>query len=192
MGLTPLAGLPGATRSGDIDPSLIFHYTHRAGRPSRSSTRDLHITTAEEILNKESGWKSMTGTTDFGVISELAREESKGKDGHEQAKLAFDVLVDRLVGYIGNYYVKLGGKVDALVFAGGIGERGELLRRRVGEYVACLGFEVDEERNGKVDGEEGVVVDIGKKAGGKAGHKVLVCRTDEQLEMARDGWMKVS
>ena len=55
MGLTPLAGLPGATRSGDVDPSLIFHFTHDAGKLSPNSTKELHITQAEQILNKESG-----------------------------------------------------------------------------------------------------------------------------------------
>lgn len=51
MGLTPLAGLPGATRSGDVDPSLIFHFTHDAGKPSRSSTKDMHISTVSTIIS---------------------------------------------------------------------------------------------------------------------------------------------
>lgn len=95
MGLTPLAGLPGATRSGSIDPSLIFHFTHDAGKPSRASTKDLHISTAEEILNKQSGWKALTGTTDFGVISRKAEE------GDEDCKLAFDIFVDRIADFVG-------------------------------------------------------------------------------------------
>lgn len=140
MGLTPLAGLPGATRSGDIDPSLVFHYTHDAGRPSPASTKEMHITTAEEILNKKSGWKALTGTTDFGVISAKALDEAD--DGHEMCRLALDIFVDRVLGFVGDYYVKLEGKVDALVFAGGIGEKGALLRKRVVEGVKCLGFEL--------------------------------------------------
>lgn len=175
MGLTPLAGLPGATRSGDVDPSLIFHYTHRAGRPSRSSTKDLHLTYAEEILNKQSGWKALTGTTDFGEIS------AKAEAGDENCKLAFDLLVDRLASTIGSYYVKLGGKVDALVFAGGIGEKGVQLRRAVGEKVACLGFILDEQRNAKPGSQ--VVVDIGREMKGEK--RILVVQTDEQTEMAR-------
>jgi len=95
MGLTPLAGLPGATRSGSIDPSLIFHFTHRAGKPSRASTKELHISTAEEILNKRSGWKALTGTTDFGLISRKAEE------GNEDCKLAFDIFVDRIADFVG-------------------------------------------------------------------------------------------
>ncbi|KAL1583219.1 hypothetical protein WHR41_07949 [Cladosporium halotolerans] len=174
MGLTPLSGLPGATRSGDVDPSLIFHFTHDAGQPSPGSSKELHVTRAEEILNKESGWKALAGTTDFGEVS------AKAEKGDEMAKLAFEVFVDRLVGYVGSYFVKLEGKVDALVFAGGIGEHGVQLREAVGRKVQCLGFEVDGAKNGKVGKE--VVEEISKEGG--EGKKVLVCKTDEQEEMA--------
>ncbi|KAF2714665.1 acetate kinase [Pleomassaria siparia CBS 279.74] len=177
MGLTPLAGLPGATRSGSIDPSLMFHFTHSAGKPSRSSSEHMHITQAEEILNKNSGWKALTGTTDFGVISNNAGTD-EDKDGTYQ--LALDLFVDRILNYIGPYFVKLNGKVDALVFAGGIGERGAKLRTAVVEGVRCLGFELDESSNDK-PGDD-VVVDISKSG---ARFKTLVCQTDEQLEMAR-------
>ncbi|KAK5118328.1 hypothetical protein LTR62_002841 [Meristemomyces frigidus] len=175
MGLTPLDGLPGATRSGSLDPSLIFHFTHEAGKMSHGSTKELHITTAEEILNKKSGWKALTGTTDFGVISQKASE------GDEKCKLAFDIFVDRIVDFVAAYYVKLGGKVDALVFAGGIGEKGVQLREAVVAKVECLGFALDEGWNAK-PGEQ-IVVEIGKEG---HNHKVLVCRTDEQAEMARE------
>ncbi|KAK3711202.1 hypothetical protein LTR37_009796 [Vermiconidia calcicola] len=173
MGLTPLAGLPGATRSGDVDPSLIFHFTHEAGKLSPGSTKDMHITQAEQVLNKESGWKALTGTTDFGTIS------SKAGEGDEMCKLAFDIFVDRIVGYVGSYYVKLDGDVDALVFAGGLGEKGSALREAVVKKVGCLGFEIDRSKNEK-PGDE-VVVDVGKEG---ARHRVLVCQTDEQAEMA--------
>jgi acetate kinase len=70
MGLTPLHGLPGATRSGAIDPAAIFHYTNNAGRISHDKKHavDVTVTEAEEILNKKAGWKAMTGTTNFGEI----------------------------------------------------------------------------------------------------------------------------
>ncbi|KUJ20272.1 acetate kinase [Mollisia scopiformis] len=171
MGLTPLAGLPGATRSGSVDPSLVFHYATNVGKLSPSSTESLHISRAEEILNKEAGWKSLTGTTNFGVIA--SSDEPK-------MKLAFDIFLDRILGYIGSYYVTLNGKVDALVFAGGIGEKSDLLRRRVAEETACLGFEVDDELNKKQIKD--VVQSVGKKG---AKHGLLVCQTNEQFEMAR-------
>jgi acetate kinase len=171
MGLTPLAGLPGATRSGSIDPSLMFHFTHAAGKPSRSSSEKMHITQAEEILNKNSGWKSLTGTTDFGKISSSERAEDK---------LAFNIFVDRIANYTAPYFTKLDGKVDALVFAGGIGEKGGKLREAVVRGVKCLGFELDGGKNGGM--MEDVVTDISKDG---ARYKTLVVQTDEQLEMAR-------
>lgn len=171
MGLTPLAGLPGATRSGSVDPSLVFHYASDVGKLSPNSTKELHISKAEEILNKESGWKSLTGTTNFGEIA---------TSDDPKMKLAFDLFVDRICGFVGTYYVALGGKVDALVFAGGIGEKSEQLRRAVVQKCACLGFEIDEEKNG---GElEQTVDEVGVDG---ARHRVLVCKTDEQFEMAR-------
>ncbi|PBP19021.1 acetate kinase [Diplocarpon rosae] len=171
MGLTPLAGLPGATRSGSVDPSLVFHYASDVGKLSPSSTKELHISRAEEILNKESGWKSLTGTTDFGTIA---------SSEDPMMKLAFGILLDRILNYIGGYYVSLHGNVDALVFAGGIGEKSDLLRRRVAEEAKCLGFEIDTERNERKI--KGVVCDVGKDG---ARHRLLICQTDEQFEMAR-------
>ncbi|KAK5046515.1 hypothetical protein LTR84_008318 [Exophiala bonariae] len=172
MGLTPVSGLPGGSRSGDIDPSLVFHYTSDASALSPSSTKDLHISTAEDILNRRSGWLALTGTSDFSKIA-----DPKAPDTHQ---LAFNIFVDRVIGYIGNYYVKLEGRVDALVFAGGIGERSAYLRKVVTQKVACLGFTLDDEKNeGAADGND--VVDIGSD--GKT-PRTLVCETDEDFEMA--------
>ncbi|KAI1764058.1 acetate kinase [Hypoxylon sp. FL1150] len=173
MGLTPLAGLPGATRSGSVDPSLVFHYASDVGKLSPSSTKELHISVAEEILNKQSGWRALTGTTNFGEIA-------ASYDARPECKLAFDLFANRVCGYVGSYYVALGGRVDALVFAGGIGERSDKLRAAVVNQVACLGFEIDPERNAaKI---KDVLQDVGRKG---AAHRTLVCLTDEQYEMAR-------
>ncbi|CAK7203953.1 hypothetical protein SEUCBS139899_006703 [Sporothrix eucalyptigena] len=180
MGLTPLAGLPGATRSGSVDPSLVFHYASDVGRLSPASTSDLHISRAEEILNKEAGWKAMTGTTNFGAIAAAGDD----KPGHQ---LAFDLFIDRVCGFVGSYYVTLRGQVDAIVFAGGIGERSDRLRKAVVEQCACLGFAIDDAANKDAAKAKGVVTDLTGKTGGKNQHRVLVCRTDEQLEMAREG-----
>ncbi|KAI9369100.1 Acetokinase family-domain-containing protein [Aspergillus egyptiacus] len=177
MGLTPLAGLPGATRSGSIDPSLVFHYTSDAGKLSPASTKEMHISTAEEILNKKSGWKALTGTTDF---SQIAVENPPSPEH----KLAFDILVDRIVGFVGNYYVKLGGGVDAIVFAGGIGEKSALLRKAVVEKCRCLGFAIDPAANDKGPGDGETVLDITSKSGDESTKRVLICQTDEQFEMA--------
>merc|ERR1711939_661622 len=113
---------------------LVFHYTSDVGKLSPSSTTDLHISKAEEILNKQSGWKALTGTSDFAEIAKA--------DAPDTHKLALDIFVDRIVGYVGNYYVKLGGEVDALVFAGGIGEKSAYLRELVTLKCHCVGFSI--------------------------------------------------
>ncbi|KAF9533737.1 Acetokinase family-domain-containing protein [Crepidotus variabilis] len=190
MGLTPLHGLPGATRSGTIDPSLIFHYTNKAGRithdPGMAS--DIHVTQAEDILNRKAGWKALCGTTDFGIISDKAELDKDDQNGHISKtnlnRLAFDLFVDRILGYVGSYHLKLGGEVDALVFSGGIGERSVALRDRIGEKIRCLGYQdVDRDRNGKVAASDGAVSEIST---GVSRRKILVVKTDEQLEMTRE------
>jgi acetate kinase len=123
-------------------------------------------------LNKESGWQALAGTTDFGVISSSA-------DG----ELAFALFADRVAAFVGAYFVALQGEVDALVFAGGIGEKGARLRGAVARQAACLGFAVDDAANERAGKKEDVVVDV--SAAGAA-RRVLVCRTDEQWEMARE------
>ncbi|BFZ61359.1 hypothetical protein YB2330_002424 [Saitoella coloradoensis] len=180
MGLTPLEGLPGGTRSGTIDPSASFHLLSNSSDMSSKAAKELHLSKAEQMLNKESGWKALCGTTDFGEITKKAFAAKPD----EMCKIAFDLFVDRIIGYIGSYYVKLGGKVDALVFAGGIGEKGEELRAAVGKHVECLGFKIDESENGKAKGKE-TVKEISAEGGEGEGKKVLVVKTDEQGECAR-------
>jgi acetate kinase len=172
MGLTPVSGLPGATRAGTIDPTLIFHYTHGAAKISHDKSLATHVgvTEAENILNKKAGWQALAGTSDFGEIIQK-------RDRDQGARLAYDLFEDRILDMIGAYWLKLSGKVDALVFSGGIGEKGKELRESLIERCACLGFVIDSTRNEGVDEQEGVVVEIGKDGQ----RKVLVCRTDEQV-----------
>ena len=107
----------------------------------------------------------MVGTTDFSKVVNGTRE------GEEKMKLAFDLFVDRIVGYIGNYFVKLGGKVDALTFSGGIGEKSEDLRNAVVGKVACLGFKLDHAPgDAKTDGPVT-----------RLGPSILVIKTNEEV-----------
>ncbi|KAI0346101.1 acetate kinase, partial [Trametopsis cervina] len=192
MGLTPVTGLPGATRAGGVDPSLIFHYTNRAGRMShdKSQAVDVHVTEAEEILNKQSGWKAITGTADFGEVvkrmKEIEAKNQQSKDGEgedDKWALAFNLFVDRILDFAGAYFLKLDGKVDAVVFSGGIGEKSVELRETVMQKMECLGFGIDKAKNEGVEDQDGEVVEVWSKGDQK---RVLVCRTDEQLEMARE------
>lgn len=186
MGLTPVSGLPGATRSGDIDPTLIFHYTHQAAKIThdKKGAVEVDVTEAEEILNKNTGWKALFGSDDFSRITEKM-------DVDENARLAFDLFVDRLINHIGAYHLKLGGEVDAMVFSGGIGERSVELRSEVVKRCACLGFVVDEEKNRAATEKKGEVLEITgagvnddeqreQERKGRE-NRVLICRTDEQV-----------
>ncbi|KAG6328455.1 hypothetical protein ID866_10634, partial [Astraeus odoratus] len=197
MGLTPLSGLPGATRAGDIDPSLIFHYashelpmveekddgvailSHKEG-----VVREVHVSEAETILNTQMGWKALTGTTNFGDIVCRAFPSSIDRPEDNQYTLAFDLLLDRILHFVGAYHLALRCDVDAIVFAGGVGERSDVLRKKVAQAVRCLGYDVlDDGLNAGVDATRDVVVEVGR--GGVQNKRLLVCQTDEQLEMAR-------
>lgn len=122
---------------------------------------------AEEILNKQSGFKALTGTTDFAKIA---------SSDDPKCKLAYNLFIDRILNYIGAYYVKLGGKVDALVFAGGIGEKSSKLRADIIARCECLGFAVDGKTNDEP--EDTSVFEI---TGSGAKHKTLIVQTDEQV-----------
>ncbi|PPQ63930.1 hypothetical protein CVT24_010328 [Panaeolus cyanescens] len=193
MGLTPLSGLPGATRSGTIDPSLIFHYTARAGRMSHDPNVATHVgvTRAEDLLNRKSGWKALTGTTDFGVIASKAElgNRDPALSAQNPYRLAFDLFVDRILDFVGSYHLKLKGDVDAIVFAGGIGERSVELRAIVSDRIACLGYRaLCPEKNERASSSDNVVQDISAERRQEANERpkrILICRTDEQLEMAR-------
>lgn len=128
---------------------------------------------AEEILNKNSGWKGLTGTTDF---SEIAVENPPS----ENHKLAFDIVVDRISGFVGSYFVKLDGQLDALVFAGGLGEKSALLRQAVVRQCRCLGVSIDQTKNrqGPAD-EKATVTEISEQPGRSP--RVLICQTNEQV-----------
>jgi len=179
MGLTPLDGLPGGSRSGSIDPSLIFHYTSHATQTDQLPP-SVHLTHAENLLNSQSGFKALAGTSNFADILSQDPLSSEGK-------LTIDLFLDRVSTYLGSYWLKLGGGtggVDAFVFAGGIGEGSPQFRKMVLD-VARKGFGdviggLDEEKNKAVeDAGDEVVVDIGQDKSGKV--RFLVCMTDEQV-----------
>lgn len=111
----------------------------------------------------------MAGTTDFRTISE---------SDDPKCKLVYDLFLDRILGFVGSYYVKLEGQVDALVFAGGIGEKSSRLRADVVKGCRCIGFEIDEAKNSKP--EDISVTDIGASS---ARHRTLICQTDEQVRL---------
>ncbi len=163
MGFTPLEGLVMGTRSGDIDPALPAHLHRQLGW----SVDDI-----DRMLNRESGLKGLVGHNDYREIARL-REE-----GDEAAQLAFAIYCHRLRKYVGAYYAVL-GEVDAIVFTGGIGQHGVVVRAETLAGLSRLGIEVDDERNR----DAGTVPrDVAAEGSAVA---VLVIATDEEWEIAR-------
>lgn len=178
MGLTPLSGLPGGTRSGDIDPSAVFHLVSNPSEPKGSG--GVQLSKAEQILNKESGLKGLCGISHAGEIAEAAKQDTEqGK----KAKLALDVLCNRIQNYIGSYYVTLQG-ADAIIFTAGIGEHSAVVRRMVTDKLKCIGCQVDADKNERISetlSDKGVV-EISKQG---SSVRTLVVETNEELRIAQ-------
>ncbi|MBM7617048.1 acetate kinase [Weissella uvarum] len=163
MGFTPLAGVTMATRSGDVDPSLVYYIQEREGL---SNEEMLYV------LNNKSGLLGIS------TIASDMRDLEDVMDTNDHAKLAVDMFVDSVMRYIGQYIVELGG-VDAITFTAGIGENSDIVRRMVGERLNFMGIKVDPEAN-QVRGKERIISTDDSTA------KVLVVPTNEELEIARD------
>ncbi|GAA3941435.1 acetate kinase [Microbacterium soli] len=163
MGFTPLEGLVMGTRSGDIDPAVLFHLARRAGMDADE---------LDTLLNKRSGLLGMAGRLDMRDI--LAGRAA----GEEEATLAYDVYIHRLRAYAGAYIAQLGG-VDAIVFTAGVGENAADVRADALATLGFLGVRVDPERNtARARGIRRISAD-------DSGVEVLVVPTDEELEIAR-------
>jgi acetate kinase len=124
MGMTPLEGLIMGTRCGDLDPSIHF-YLNR--------TQGLTIKEMESLLNEQSGLKGVCGTNDMREI------ERRSGEGDSHAKLAIDMYCYRIKKYIGAYFAVL-GRIDALIFTGGIGENSSLIRKRSCDTLSASGL----------------------------------------------------
>jgi acetate kinase len=163
MGLTPLEGLIMGTRSGDIDPAIIFYLGRETGK-----SRD----EVESLLNKASGLKGICGANDMRQIMQRAEA------GDELARLAIKMYCYRIRKYIGAYCAVL-GRVAALVFTGGIGENAADIRTGACRKLAYLGIEVDQTKNNTRSDE------IYEIQSNNSSVKVLVIRTNEELEIAQ-------
>lgn len=164
MGLTPLAGVPMGTRSGDIDPSIVTFLMNK---------ENLSTDEMDKILNKQSGKLGISG-----VSSDDRDIEAAANEGNPTAKLALDNFVYQVVGNIGKYVAQMGG-VDVITFAGGIGENSKTTRAQICEYLKFLGIEINEEANDK-RGEEIEISTPDSKV------KVFVIPTNEELMIARE------
>ncbi|MCH7230253.1 acetate kinase [Glycomyces sp. L485] len=131
MGLTPLEGLVMGTRSGDIDPAIVFHMHRRTG----ASFEDL-----DDALNKRSGMLALAGMIDMRSIEEAA------SDGEQAAEDALEIYCYRIRKYIGAYIAALGG-ADAIAFTAGVGENSPEVRAKSLESLVALGVRLDEAAN---------------------------------------------
>ncbi|MFI8351159.1 acetate kinase [Streptomyces sp. NPDC085596] len=162
MGLTPLEGLVMGTRSGDLDPAVIFHLA-RVG--------DMSMDEIDTLLNKRSGLFGLCGDNDMREIRRRVDE------GDEAAALAFDIYIHRVKKYIGAYYAVL-GSVDAVAFTAGVGENAAPVRSAAVAGLTGLGLAVDDELNAVRSGEARLISPADARVA------VAVVPTDEELEIA--------
>ncbi|WP_019073128.1 acetate kinase [Streptomyces hokutonensis] len=162
MGLTPLEGLVMGTRSGDLDPAVIFHLM----RVGEMSTDEI-----DTLLNKKSGLIGLCGDNDMREIRRRIDE------GDERAELAFDIYIHRLKKYIGAYCAVL-GRVDAVAFTAGVGENASAVREAAVAGLELLGLEVDGALNAVRSDEPRLISPASSRVA------VAVVPTDEELEIA--------
>lgn len=163
MGFGPLSGLIMGTRSGDIDPSIIFHLVNQLG---------YSLDQVNTLLNKQSGMQGLTGFSDMRDITKAIAE------GKEEAELAYHMYAYRIKKYIGSYAAVLNG-LDAVVFTGGVGENDMNMRRLVCSEMDYLGIRLDEEKN-KI--RSGSLREINTD---DSPVKVLIVPTNEELEIVK-------
>jgi acetate kinase len=159
MGLTPLEGLVMGSRSGDIDPAVVFHIARSAG----ASMDEI-----DHALNKASGLLGLCGDNDLRNI------ERRAAAGDPDAELALDVFCHRIRKYVGAYAVVL-GSVDGIVFTAGIGEHSPTVRARICAGLDVLGVALDPDANAASAASVGA---------GDSAVSVLVVPTDEEVEIA--------
>lgn len=168
MGLTPLEGLIMGTRSGDIDPSICFHMMKK-----------LHLSDDEmyNILNRQSGVLAITG----GRYSDRRDIEIEAEKGDELCKLSNDMEGYRIKKYIGAYMAAM-GRVDAIVFTAGVGERGPVTRAKAVEGLEEFGIVLDDEKNNAAvtKNAESLISAENSKT------KIFVIPTDEEIVGVQD------
>ena len=163
MGLTPLEGLMMGGRTGDIDPAVVFHLIRNA---------HMNVDELDALFNKRSGMMGMTGYGDLREVHRLVSE------GNEDAKLALDVYVHRIVSYIGNYTYQMGG-CDVITFTAGVGENDDVVRKMVCDKLAPFGVKLDEEKNATRSKEPRIISTPDSSV------IIAVIPTNEELAIAR-------
>jgi acetate kinase len=166
MGLTPLGGIMMATRTGDIDPSVMHFTALKTGKTHEE---------VYEMFNKASGLLGVSG------LSNDSRDlEEAHLNGHPRAILANQLFVRRIADFIGQYHVRLGG-ADVLVFSAGIGENSGFFRKLIiDEVKGALGITLDDAINGPLRGKMALITKPESKV------HAMVIPTNEELMIVRD------
>lgn len=164
MGFTPLAGIMMGTRSGDVDPSIIPYIMEKEGKNASEVIED---------LNKKSG---LYGMSEFS--NDMRDILARCEEGDHRALVAKEKYVRRIVDYIAQYYVLLGG-VDMIALTAGVGENNKVIRKEILDKLECLGVKISDEANETV-GEEVKLSTKDSKI------LVYVIPTDEELMIAKD------
>jgi acetate kinase len=170
MGLTPLEGLVMGTRSGDLDPAVVFYLHREAG---------LSVDDIDDLLNKRSGMLGLAGANDMREV------ERRAADGDEAAAEALDVYCYRIRKYVGAYAAAL-GRLDGLVFTAGIGENSDGVRAGVCQGLEGLGVTLNPNRNRARSGRPRTI------SADDSPVAVLVVPTNEELEIAEQTLTVVS
>ena len=163
MGLTPLEGLVMGTRSGDVDPGMVFHLLRNGGMDADQ---------IDDLLNRRSGILGLAGVADFRDLHQLIAS------GDPDAAIALDVYCHRVRKYVGAYLAVLGG-TDVIAFTAGVGENDDVVRARILQDLEPLGVAVDTERNAVRSVEPRVISPDGSPV------TVMVVPTNEELAIAR-------
>jgi len=164
MGMTPLEGLVMGTRSGDIDPALPFFLADHL----KMSLKQVDV-----LLNKESGLKGLCGMNDMREILD------QYDTGNQQAKDALGVYIYRIKKYIGAYLAVL-GRVDAIVFTAGIGEKSSVVRKLCLNGLDMLGMKIDSKKNQEAGNENRDI------SSDQSAVRILVIPTNEELKIAKE------
>jgi acetate kinase len=164
MGFTPMEGLMMGSRSGSVDPGILFWIERHRGLTARE---------LDDILNHRSGLLGVSG-----ISSDFREVEAAAREGNERARLAIEIYSDRVRGAIGSLAATLGG-LDALVFTAGVGEHSATLRAAVCEGLEFLGLRLDPKANSACRPDADVAASDAKA-------RILVIQTREELVIARE------
>ena len=164
MGFTPLTGVTMATRSGDVDVSMIAFVMDKLGINS--------ISEMVYTLNKESGLAGISG------VSSDMRDILSVSHAKHRARLAIDIFVKDIVKYIGQYYFEMGG-IDGIVFTAGIGENSAVIRKMIMERLSFMNITIDNDKNEEQDGATVI-------SGEDSAITMMKIPTNEELMIARD------